>query len=283
MAPLLLLLAALPPAGDYGYTLELDGLPAAVVDLEVGKSSLTYRRTFYFSRGNKTDAAKFSLPQKELLASFALLTPLPKGCVDARDESSSKRGKLCVTESSADEVTGTLFGEAFTASYAGGVLATLQLPAARYVRGHQDPAGQPFSHGFEITGEGKTLMLKPYLEGTHQRPVVAMKGVKADGNCLERAESVARRNPGKYEVVVGLVTDGGLLWPHAWLVELDTRLAYDPTLPDAEKRDYLELPRHAAGDVYLGLLSGKMSVGRLAASQAQKKELLEREIRDGKR
>jgi len=174
----LLLLAVsstLPPKGDYGYTLELDGLPVAVVDLEVGDKSLTYHRTFYFSRGNKTDAAKFNLPEKETLASFALLTPLPKGCIDARDESSSRRGKICVSLSSEDEVTGTLFDEAFTASYAAGVLAALQLPSARYVRGHQKPAGQPFSHGFEVTGEGKTLMLKPWVEGAHQRPVVPVR------------------------------------------------------------------------------------------------------------
>jgi hypothetical protein len=180
-------------------------------------------------------------------------------------------------------VTGTLFDEAFTASYAVGVLTTLQLPAARYVRGHQPAAGQPFNRGFEIGGEGKTFLLKPNVEGTHQRPVVSMKGVKAEGNCLERAESVARQNPGKYEVLVGLVTDQGLFWPHAWLLDLDSRAAYDPTLPDAEKREYLELPRHAAGDIYLGLLSGKMVVMRLNSSQAQKRDLIEKEARDWKR
>jgi hypothetical protein len=277
MTPLVLLLAALPGPGVYGYTLELDGLPAAVVDLEIGKSTLTYRRTFYFSRGNKTDAAKFSLPEKERLASFALLTPLPKGCVDARDESSNKRGQLCVTDSSADEVTGTLFGEAFTASYAAGLLTTLQLPQAKYVRGHLQASAQPFNRGFEAAGDGKTLVLVPAVKGTHQRPVVTMKDVKADGNCLDRAEAVVRANPGKYEVLVGLVSDGKLFWPHAWLIDVDTRVAYDPTLPEAEKRDYLEIPRHAAGDAYLQLLSGNMRMMRLGETQTQMFDKLQKD------
>lgn len=282
MGPLLLLLAALPPPGDYGYTLELDGLPAAVVDLEVGKSSLTYKRTFYFSRGNKSDSAKFPLPEKEKLASFALLTPLPKGCFEARDESSSKHGQLCVTSSSEDEVTGTLFGEAFTASYAGGALASLQLPVARYVRGHEKASALPFNRGFEVTGDGKTIALSPEVQGTHQRPVVSMKNAKVEGNCLERAEAISKKNPGKYEVLIGLVSEGNLLWPHAWLVDIDSRVAYDPTLPDAEKRDYLELPRHAAGDVYLQLLAGKMQLVRLGESQTKLRDKLEQQTK-GKR
>ena len=262
MSPFLLLLAALPANGDYPYTLLLNDVPVAVVDLEVTDKSLSYKRTFYFSRGARSDVSRFPRAGKETLASFALLTPLPVGCLEARDESSSKHGKLCVTRAEEGTVEGTLFGDAFTALYRGGVLLRLELPTSKFVRGELKPVRDAFDQGFEIDGEGPRVAFAPGVPGVIVRPVKTMAGVKAKGNCLERAEAIAAAHPGKYEVAIGLVEDNELMWPHAWLIENETRLGWDPTLPKAEDRLYVQFPAAAAGDVYLKLLAKKMRIIR---------------------
>ena len=264
MSPLLLLLAALPPQGDYGYTLELNDAPVAHVTLEVGQRSLVYRRTFYFSRSAHTDKAVFKLPEKARLASFELLTPLKPGCFEARDESSSKHGQLCVTQGDGETVKGTLFGDAFTATYDAGVLVTLELPGSKYVRGLAKPNGDAFDKGFDIQGEGSYVVVYPDVPGQRPRKVVTMKGVKLKGNCLERAEALAKQNPDKYEVILGLVEDHDRMWPHAWVFDNDARVYYDPTLPDAEDRNYLQFPRTEAGQAYVKLLGNYLQLMRVA-------------------
>lgn len=265
MSPLLLLLTALPPTGTYGYTLQLGGAPAAQVDLEVGADALVYRRTFFFSRGPQHDQARFKRAEGDALASFLLLTPLKKGCVEARDESSAKRGKLCVSSSSPDEVKGTLFEQAFSATYVDGVLDSLELPTSKYVRGVARKGADFFGKGFEVQGSGPIVALYPPFDGARQHPVSTLKGVKAKGNCLERAEAVIAQSKDKYELVLGLVEDGDQMWPHAWLIDNESRAEWDPTLPNAEKRVYLEFPRPIAGQLYLELLEGHRQVVRAVA------------------
>jgi len=109
---------------------------------------------------------------------------------------------------------------------------------------------------------GPALWVDPPVPGMNMRPVTTMKGVKVKGNCLERAEAIAKQSPGRYEVVTGLVEDGERMWPHAWLLELESRIEYDPTLPDAEHHRYIEFPRGAAGEAYVKLLGGQMQVMR---------------------
>ncbi len=266
MSPLLLLLTALP-SGSYGYTLELKGAPAAQVELEVKDDALVYRRTFFFRRGPQHDEARFPRPDKPLLASFYLLA-LPKmGCVDARDESSPKKGKVCVTKINSDGVEGTLFGQKFKATYGDDqLLRTLELPTGRYLRGRAYEGKDAFEEGFEVQGEGE-LHVFPEVPGALTRPVASLKGVKLSGNCLERAEALVAQSKGKYELVLGVVEDGGKMWPHAWVVETETRLSFDPTLPNAEKREYLQLPLNEAGQLYLELLQGLRKLVRGVRAQ----------------
>jgi hypothetical protein len=80
-------------------------------------------------------------------------------------------------------------------------------------------------------------------------------------DCLSAAKALMKATPGA-KLVLGVVTEVGRAWPHAWVQERSGRNV-DPTLPPDDprlsSRRYLVFPKDA-GSLYLALLSGRAQV-----------------------
>lgn len=189
------------------------------------------------------------------------------GCVAVLDESTGAPERLCIDGGEGAEVSGTLDGRPFTATYdAHGALETLSLGPARWTRGGATKAlvaagANPFVDGFAVEGASGQLTLQPAVQGA-RRLTSAPRGVGDASSvgrlrCLLAARRYVEAHPGA-ALVLGLVLEGDRLWPHAWVREGGQHV--DPSvLPDdgaLRRRQYLALPRGRAGRVYLELLGG---------------------------
>jgi hypothetical protein len=200
---------------------------------------------------------------------LALLAPPARGCGPVREERSGRAETLCAGPLRGGRVEGTLDGVAFTAAYAGGQLAAVAVGPVRFERVRDAPAlpeGRPgpFVEGFEVAAGPSGPRLAPPLPGAGRVRVEAAEGPGSRRRCLAVAREAVARDP-SLQLVLGLVVEGGRAWPHAWVRRGGRHL--DVTLGAADgpvlaRRSYLELPREAAGQVYLELLDGRRRLVR---------------------
>ena len=84
-------------------------------------------------------------------------------------------------------------------------------------------------------------------------------------DCLAAAHAWVKAHE-EFEVVLGLIEDGGRGWPHAWVKHRTSGEELDPSRPqtaDASPR-YLALPTEQAARVYLDLLGKRRALLRVS-------------------
>ncbi len=163
------------------FVFELRGVPVGTVELRWDRALGTYRYTStqLFARAGdhhrRTRVARFEVDEagrdrrtgrypEALLLWQGPAAGVEPGCVEAVEELSAGSGDVCF----AGRGRGTVFGEAFTASYAPEGLRVLELGQARFVRvprGSSVPMpADVFARGFPIEGGQGLLAVEPALD-----------------------------------------------------------------------------------------------------------------------
>ncbi len=281
MAPLLLALVL--AAAPQRYLLTVGDAPLAELRVERDGARYRYEATHLLEEGPAQRRLEFTLDAAGRVDGLtpevlALATRPAAGCVQVLEEVTRQPEALCVHANAAAEVTGTIAGRSFSATYdARGALQRLVLGAARWdalPAGAPTPApgASPFTHGFAVHGEAGDVALVPPVPGARRlsRPPEGVGDAAAVGRlrCLVAARRFVEAHPGA-TVVLGLVVEAGRAWPHAW-VRLRAR-ELDPSVQPGDDvlaaRQYLALPTAQAGRVYLELVDGARRVARGPASR----------------
>ncbi len=257
---MLSLLAAAPL--EASFVLEIGGLPVAELRISVKGERYLYDATHFLEEGPREHHVGLKLgegPQPEVLA----LVHRPKpGCRQVLEERTRTLETLCVDHSESNEVTGTVAGEPFVATYEEHRLAAITVGAAHWAaapRPVSPPLESPFVRGVKVP-EGE-LVLDPPLVGARwlTRPPVGTGTPDTVGRvrCLLLARNESARKPGSM-VSVGLVIEEGRAYPHAWVTQ--GGIASDPSVlpldPVLSTRRYLELPRAVSGGFFLRFFDG---------------------------
>ena len=280
--PMLLLLLFASGPVEERFVLTVQGVPMAVLRVAVREGTYEYESTHFLDEGDERFERVWVLGEQgdveglvpEVL--FLLRVP-PAGCRQVLEERRGIPETLCVDESTAERAVGRVDEVPFTASYDDGHLSTLALPLVRWSRltgplAHGQSGQLLFSQGFEVAAAPGPPRLEPPVPGT-RRVTAAVRGTgKATEvgrrRCLPLARSAIDAEPA-LKLVLGLVVEDGRAYPHAWVRrgaqdEDPSLLAADHEL--LERRTYLELPREAAGRVYLELLGGTRQIRGVKAS-----------------
>lgn len=260
-----LLLAAAPL--DAKYVLVVQDVPVAALEISSDGKTYRYASTHFLEEGPKERVLELPLtpgaPEPEVLALSQRPAP---GCRDVLEERTKKKEKLCVDPGGGNEVTGTLDGKRFAATYATTQrLERITIGAATWQATRAPvaaPAESPFVKGVPAP-RGPVVALMPPVDATQwvRGPI---KGTGVEGRagrvrCLPLAREAAAKRPGAV-VSLGVVLEDGRAFPHAWVttpegVEDPSVLPGDPVLA---QRRYLEVPKEKAGQFYLGLFSGAL-------------------------
>lgn len=266
MLPLVLLLGAAPL--DARFVLVVSGLPVAELRVRVDGDAYHYEATHFLEEGPRRRAETLTLaegaPEPEVLA--LARRPAP-GCRDVLEERRRALERLCVEPGEGAEVRGTLDGQPFTARYDdGGALESIAVGAVRWEaarRPGRPPPESPFVRGVPVPRGA--LALQPPVEGARWL-VTPPRGAGEAGavgreRCLPLARKHAAALPGA-KVAVGLVVEGGVAFPHAWVTTAagpvdPSVLAGDAALA---RRRYLEVPAERAGRFYLELFDGAVKL-----------------------
>lgn len=253
-----LLLAAAPPT-VHRFIHSLHGAPVAEIELRRTGQHYEYVSRHFFRRGaTSVERLVPSSSDNPTWASEALTKPRKAlGCSPVEDERTRAKGELCLTQAG-EQAAGTLLGQPFLAWYEKNLLQRLELGDSTFVRSDQPVQFKdPFGSGFALTGQGAALALSPAVKGARQaRPTPAGK----NEDCAAAAHAYVTAHP-DFEVVLGLVEDGGRGWPHAWVKHRSTAEELDPSRPEASA--YLALPKAQAARIYLDLLGKRRSLLRV--------------------
>ncbi len=162
------------------FLFELRGVPVGTVELRLDRTEGRYQyrsRHLYARASDRTWVSRtggfdvdrsFRIRGKDAFPESLWLwrKPTGTGCVKVHEELGPRVGEGCAAEIRADEVRGTLYGDAFTARYEDGWLLSLELGAARFlaVPPNTDPnvTEDLFGTGFWVSGKPKgPLALRP--------------------------------------------------------------------------------------------------------------------------
>ena len=287
------------------FLFELDGAPAGVVELRLDRGMYRYTSTQVFLRGDEL-SSKVRLESHEVTAdgrdqktglayeSLWLWRSAQKpGCVRAREELGPREGEVCVTSVKGAQVSGTSFGEPWTATVGkDGRLRELAVGPARFVLAKAGVKVSPldlFGHGWPVKGASGTLTVRG--AGAVKVPD-GMRAVASVEDARALSRQVHERTAGKFcgevaralvqeanahgsdaVIVHGLYAKAGAdrALPHAWVRLVDARGAVidvDPAL-DVEVTPATHAPLALAKDdgtaglAWLHLLSGEWTVARL--------------------
>ena len=257
---LVLLLAAVPPPTVYRFVHFLGGAPVGQVELRRDGSRYEYVARRFFRRG-ATSEEHFVPKDAPTWASESLLQARPVGCYTVVDEISRKEGEVCVTEARGREQTkGTVLGQPFTARYEKSLLQTLDIGDSRFVRSDAPVEFKdPFGDGFALPPGDGAWTVSPPLDGVR---VAHPTPAGEHDDCLAAATAFVAKNP-EWDVVLGLVEDGGRGWPHAWVQHRATGEERDPSRAKAGGR-YVALPKATAPRIYLDLLGKRRTLQRVS-------------------
>ncbi len=257
------LLLAAPIQAEDRFVHFLGGVPVGEIRLIQNGAQYTYLSQHFFRSGLGA-VERFVAPKSDTLwASQSLLQARPAGCWAVEDEVTRQKGEACITQAG-ETAKGTLLGQPFIAHYQGGALQQLELGDSRFSR-RVGPVvfADPFAEGLAITGNGNALDLVPSLEGA-RRATPTPGGENPD--CLAAAHAWVKEHSG-YEVVLGLIDDGRLGWPHAWVIDRARRDERDPSYPPhaSPTTRYLALPKEQAAGIYLDLRAHRRTLRRVPA------------------
>lgn len=260
----LFVLLTAPVATEDRFVHFIGSVPVGEIRMSRKSNQYTYASQHFFRRGDSAiETFSPSGSDNPTWASESLLKPHAIGCWPVEDEISRQRGDACVTQVGAT-TKGTLLGQPFTARYDRGALSELELGDSRFARREGEVTfGDPFAEGFPITGSGNALSLSPSIKGARR---VTPKPSGENEDCLAAAHAWVKAQP-DFEVVLGLLDDGKLGWPHAWVRHRTTAEELDPSRPqsaDSAPR-YLALPPDKAARVYLDLLAKRRTLKRVVA------------------
>ncbi len=252
------LLAAAPAPTVYRFVHFLDGSPVGQIELRRSGEKYEYISRRFFRRG-KASEERFAPPDQTTWASESLMKARPVGCYPVLDEITRKSGEVCVKEAKGKSMTtGTVLGATFTARYEKDLLQTLEVGDSTFVRSDAPvDFRDPFGDGFPIAGNAGDWTVTPPVEGA--RPASPTPDGE-DIDCLGAAHAFVAKHP-EWDVVLGLVEDGGRGWPHAWVQHRVTKEERDPSRGLTAR--YLALPRAAAPRIYLDLLGKRRTLARV--------------------
>lgn len=258
---MLSLLAAAPL--EARFVLEVGSIPVAELRISVKGERYCYDATHFLEEGPREHHVELKLGNGPVPEVLALVRRPQPGCRDVLEERTRAVEQLCVERSEGTEVTGTIAGEAFVATYDGSEsLTAITVGSARWAAAPKPvtaPIESPFVRGVKVpAGE---LVLDPPLTGAtwlSRTPVgIGKAGTVGRVRCLVLARSEASRMP-QATVSVGLVIEDGRAFPHAWVTQHGK--AFDPSvLPDdpiLSSRRYLEIPRAMSGAFFLRFFDG---------------------------
>lgn len=266
MSPFLLLSLAAAPV-DARFVLEVAGAPVAELRVTSDGARYVYDATHFLEEGPASHRVELTL--SELPAPpevLALLTVPALGCRDVFEENGRQLEQLCVKARHRGQVTGTLAGAPFVATYARGALQEIKVGSARWLaapRPVTPPPESPFARGLAVpTGP---LRLQPEVKGarwlTRAPRGLAQPGEAGRDRCLVAARRALAGHPER-RLAVGLVVEAGRAFPHAWVVEGD--VALEPSVEPGDevlaRRQYLELPAERSGRLFLELFDGALSL-----------------------
>lgn len=256
------------------WTLELGGVPAAVVRARREEGAFTWSVERLFRRA---DARSVRLAvdgrgrdaQGRVPEGLWFWKRPPPGCVQGVDEVSGRAGELCLEAFDGGVGRGRALGAPFAAAWSrDGTLARLEVSGAVYTPGAAWTGKDPWAAGLAVSGKKGSLGLSPAVAGAAlvDPPPRATGAAPVTEDCLALAGVEVARAAGKKEVVLGLVVEGDRAWPHAWVRALGSGAHEDPSVPAGERpaRAYLALPAGSAGRVYLDLLNGRTKLARPA-------------------
>lgn len=254
------LLAAAPAPTVYRFVHFLNGAPVGQVELRRDHGRYEYVSRRFFRRGAASEQ-RFAPTDTPTWASESLLQARPVGCYPVVDELTRKEGEVCVTEARGREQTkGTVLGVPFTARYEKSLLQTLDVGDSRFVRSDAPVEFKdPFGDGFALPPGDGPWTVSPPVDGV--RPAQPLPSGASD-DCLAAARAFVAKNP-DWDVVLGLVEDGGRGWPHAWVQHRGTGEERDPSRPKGDTR-YVALPQATAPRIYLDLLGKRRTLRRVA-------------------
>lgn len=296
-----LLLAAAPT--HQLFEMQTRGGVAGFVELRSEPSRFSYRSVHLFSggKGPRTRIAEYAVDATGktkdgfVPAALALWRKPQVGKLTVVDELTGKTGALVIERVTTTQVDGTLFGQAFRASYDKGSLRSIRLQMIELSATGEPPtiatADSP-DGSFPVEGKVGALAFRPTVDAPppgviHRLPadeawktVHQVEGALDDEgvtDCLDRAEAVWRAlandsSSGAF-IVVGVHVQADRAFPHAWIRTVDEQgraHEYDPTLGGRVTPDeYLELwhasnPNQLApsGALWLSLLRGERTVTR---------------------
>jgi hypothetical protein len=177
------LLATGPAEESTRFLFRLDQVPVGVIELRWNRSAgeYSYRSTQLFTRGaehtalHRTWRSKVGLdgrtPEGQAPVSLWLWHPPPRlGCVPGLEELGVRTGPLCANAGSSGGVSGTLFGDAYRATYRAGSLSVLRIGQATFeaVDGSPSLDSPPdlFGSGLPVSGApGARLHLRSAAAG----------------------------------------------------------------------------------------------------------------------
>ncbi len=256
------LLAAAPT--EARFVLEVGALPVAELRISVKGDRYAYDAIHFLEEGPREHHVELALGKGPLPEVLALLRRPKPGCREVLEERTRVLETLCVEAGLGNEVTGTLAGEAFVASYdVAGQLTGITVGSARWAAAPgpiSPPTESPFVRGVKVPAA--ELVLEPPVAGARwlTRSPVGTGTADTLGRvrCLVLARGESARKPGSM-VSVGLVIEGGRAYPHAWVTGANG-MASDPSvLPDdpvLATRRYLEIPRAVSGGFFLRFFDG---------------------------
>ncbi len=161
------------------FLFELRGVPVGTVELRVDRSEgrYVYRSRHLYARaqdktwvsrtGGFTVDRTFRIKGEDAFPESLWLwrKPATTGCVKIREELGARLGEACASEVRADEVRGTLYGDAYTAHYADGWLLSLEVGGGKFLAvppSTEVESDDVFGGGFSVSGKPKgALALKP--------------------------------------------------------------------------------------------------------------------------
>lgn len=272
IAPALVALVVAQAPEAAVWTLELGGVPAAVVRARREEGAFTWSVERLFRRADarsvKIAVDARGRDEKGRVPEGLWFWKRPAaGCVKGVDEVSGREGELCLEAGDGGVGRGTALGAPFAAAWSSdGALARLEISGAVYTPGAAWTGQDPWAAGLAIEGKKGKLSLSPPLAGAAlvDPPPRATGAAPVTEDCLALAGAEVALAAGKKEVVLGLVVEGDRAWPHAWVRALGSGAHEDPSVPAGERpaRAYLALPAGSAGRVYLDLLNGRAKLAR---------------------
>jgi hypothetical protein len=269
-------LYASPNTPPLRWLLLIGDVPVAEVSLTVSVGEVTYDSVAFFERKKRRFSARFAVDAKGLDAQgrasevWWLSRRRPVGCQRVFDENDGGDEAVCFTSAT----TGTIEKKsnqtvsAFEAQYRKDGMLERLTAAGFSVVASQKPLGrfqQVFEPGFKVisgTGplrlsSGVDVLRRVFPRGVGTPALIEM------AQCLDAAKAYQAEQP-RAIVRVGVVVEGALATPHAW-IELDGEAlepSVEPGSPVLQTREYHQLPRERAGLIYLGLRDQSLRLTR---------------------